>query len=57
MQEYIEQGVRLGWLIDRKNRCAYVYRSDASITQFPETAILSGEEVVPGFTMQLSRLI
>ena len=57
MQEYIEQGVRLGWLIDRKNRCAYVYRSDASITQFPETAILSGEDVVPGFTMQLSRLI
>ena len=57
MKEYIEQGVQLGWLIDRKHRCAYVYRSDGSITQFPETAILSGENIVPGFTMPLSRLI
>jgi Uma2 family endonuclease len=57
MQEYIEQGVRLGWLIDRINRCAYVYKSDASITQFSENAILSGETIVPGFTMPLNRLI
>jgi Uma2 family endonuclease len=57
LREYIEQGVKLGWLIDRQNRCAYVYRADGTITQYPETAILSDTDVVPGFTLQLSRLL
>lgn len=56
MQEYIENGVRLGWLIDRKNRHALVYRADGTITQYPGTAILSGEDVVPGFRLVLERL-
>jgi Uma2 family endonuclease len=53
MREYMAQGVRLGWLIDRKNRTAYVYRSDGSVTQYPEAAMLSGEDVVPGFGLAL----
>jgi Uma2 family endonuclease len=57
MQEYIQQGVRLGWLLDREKRCAYVYRADGSITQFPATAVLSGEDIVPGFTLQLDRFL
>jgi Uma2 family endonuclease len=57
LQEYIQQSVKLGWLIDRKNRCAYVYRADGSITQHPETAVLLGEDVVPGFTMPMTRLL
>lgn len=52
MQEYIENRVRLGWLIDRKNKTAYVYRADGSITQYPESATLSGEGIVPGFTLE-----
>ena len=57
MQEYIENGVRLGWLIDRKNKTAFVYRADGSITQFLESATLSGEEIVPGFTLALKILL
>ncbi len=57
MQEYIENGVRLGWLIDCKNKTAYVYRADGSITQYPESATLSGEDVVPGFTLALKVLL
>lgn len=57
MHEYIENGVRLGWLIDRKNRTAFVYRADGSITQYPETATLSGEEVVSGFSLSLKILL
>lgn len=57
MAEYIANGVCLGWLIDRKNQQALVYRSDGSITQYPATAILSGEEVVPGFTLALKKLL
>lgn len=57
MEEYIANGVRLGWLIDRKNRQAWVYREDGTITQYPATATLSGEDVVPGFTLELGRLL
>ena len=57
MQEYIANGVKLGWLIDPQNQQAFVYRSDLSITQYPATAILSGEDVVPGFTLPLKSLL
>jgi Uma2 family endonuclease len=57
MVEYVAQGVRLGWLIDRKNRTAYVYRSDGSVTQVLESALLLGEDVVPGFTLALKVLL
>ena len=57
MEEYIANGVKLGWLIDSKNRQALVYRQDGSITQYPATAILSGEDVVPGFTLVLAKLL
>ena len=57
MQEYIANGARLGWLIDPQNQQAFVYHSDLSITQYPATAILSGEDVVPGFTLPLKSLL
>jgi len=57
MEEYIANGVRLGWLIDRQNQQVFVYHSDRSITQYPATAILTGEDVVPGFTLPLKSLL
>lgn len=57
MSEYITNGVQLAWLIDRQNQQALVYRRDGSITQYPATAILNGENVVPGFTQPLKRLL
>ncbi|QFS46442.1 Uma2 family endonuclease [Nostoc sphaeroides] len=57
MEEYISNGVQLGWLIDSKNQQALVYRRDGSITQYPATAILSGEDVVPGLTLPLRKLL
>ncbi|MBD2503635.1 Uma2 family endonuclease [Anabaena azotica] len=57
MEEYITNGVKLGWLIDSKNRQALVYRQDGSVTQYPATAILSGEDIVPGFTLALAKLL
>ncbi|MEH1892225.1 MAG: Uma2 family endonuclease [Nostoc sp.] len=57
MEEYIANGVQLGWLIDSKNQQALVCRRDGSITQYPATAILSGEDVVPGFMLPLKKLL
>lgn len=57
MQEYIENGVRLAWLIDRKNQQAFAYRADGTITQYPKTATLDGETVAPGFQLKLAEFI
>ena len=56
MQEYLDSGLRLGWLIDPKNKRVYLYRQgrDVEILQSPTT--LSGEDVLPGFVLDLSRI-
>lgn len=53
MQEYIENGIRLGWLIDPKTKKVEIYRQrqDVEILQSPTT--LSGEDVLPGFVLDL----
>ncbi|MDJ0602059.1 MAG: Uma2 family endonuclease [Crocosphaera sp.] len=57
MEEYRENGVKLGWLIDRHNRQALAYHQDGSITTYPPDTILNGENVVPGFTLALKSLL
>ncbi|TDN40114.1 Uma2 family endonuclease [Hymenobacter sp. UV11] len=57
MQEYIENGCRLAWLIDPKGETARIFRADGSVSvvkSFDET--LSGEAVLPGFSFALSLL-
>ncbi len=56
MQEYQENGVRLGILIDRTAKQVEIYRSgnDVEICDRPET--ISGEEVLPGFVLQMSSI-
>jgi Uma2 family endonuclease len=59
MDEYIQNGVRLAWLLDRIQGKAYVYRLDGSTSIFSnfETDILLGENVLPGFELKLSLLL
>ena len=54
MREYIANGARLGWLIDRKNQKVEIYRQnqDVEILDHPKT--LSGEDVLPGFVLDLT---
>ena len=56
MRKYTENGVRLGWLIDPKNRKVYVYRAngETEILQNPEK--LSGEDVLVGFELNVSEI-
>jgi Uma2 family endonuclease len=56
MQEYIDNGARLGWLIDPIQRRVYVYRPHApvEILEHPET--LTGDPVLPGFTLDLHEI-
>lgn len=57
MQEYIDNGAHLGWLIDRKNQRVEIYRQgrDVEIVQSPAT--LSGEDVLPGFVLDLKDIL
>jgi Uma2 family endonuclease len=53
MEEYRANGVRLGWLIDPQKQQVRVYRlgKDVEILEAPTS--LSGEDVLPGFTLDL----
>jgi Uma2 family endonuclease len=56
MQEYIENGVSLGWLIDRKNRQVYIYTPNIDVQCLDNPAIISGDSVLPGFTLDLAKI-
>lgn len=56
MQEYMENGAQLGWLIDPRNRKVYVYRPGVPVEELNETATLSGEPLLRGFVMPTDRL-
>ena len=56
MEEYIENGAQLGWLIDPYKRKVYVYRPGASVERLDEPEKISGEPVLPGFVLPVARL-
>lgn len=53
MQEYMKSGVRLGWLVDQDNRYVEIYRINQSIEVLREPEWLSGEDVLPGFVLNM----
>lgn len=54
MQEYLDNGLRLGWLINPQNQEVEVYRSGHAVEGVKLPANLSGEEVLPDFTLELA---
>lgn len=56
MEEYIAVGVRLGWLINPKAKQVEVYRPQQSVQLLQSPAQLSGEEVLPGFILDLREI-
>lgn len=57
MQEWIENGAQLGWLIDPTKEKAWIYRADGSVTEVVGfDNILNGENVLLDFTFDLSLL-
>ena len=56
MVEYIENGTQLGWLIDPQNRQVEIYRPKVPVEVVENPAELSGERVVVGFRLALSRV-
>jgi Uma2 family endonuclease len=57
MQEYIANGTQLGWLIDRKNQRVEIYRPGKDVEILDSPVSLSGEDVLPGFTLYLQQIM
>jgi Uma2 family endonuclease len=56
MQEYMDNGAKLGWLIDPQNRQVEIYRPGLEVEVLENPTELSGEEILPGFGLNLRRV-
>ncbi|MGB3205917.1 MAG: Uma2 family endonuclease [Crinalium sp.] len=57
MREYIENGALLGWMLDRKNQQVEIYRSNTEVEILQSPTTLSGEDVLPGFVLNLKDIL
>ncbi len=56
MEEYQANGVRLGWAIDPQERQVAIYRINKPVEILQSPSSISGEDVLPGFTFNLSQI-
>ena len=56
MKEYIENGVKLGWLIDPKNRKVHIYRANGETEMLENPETLDGEDVLIGFKLNVQEI-
>ncbi|MEN8446894.1 MAG: Uma2 family endonuclease [Cyanobacteria bacterium J06555_13] len=56
MQEYMANGLRLGWLIDPKNKNVEIYSADQPVKTVSFSVVLAGEPVLPGLSLDLSKI-
>jgi len=56
MREYIENGARLGWLVDPYEKRVHVYRGDKTVEVFDNPQAVSGEDVLKDFELDLTEI-
>ena len=56
MQEYLDNGVSLGWLIEPSAKTVEIYRVGQQVEILNNPQTLSGEDVLPGFVLDLSEI-
>ena len=57
MREYRDNGARLGWLIDPKSKRVEIYRPGQEVEILDASTSLSGEDVLPGFVLDLTGIL
>ena len=57
MQEYLENGAKLGWLIDKKQQQVEIYRPEQPVEILRSPKTLSGEDVLPEFILDLKDIL
>ncbi|MGB3238598.1 MAG: Uma2 family endonuclease [Geitlerinemataceae cyanobacterium] len=56
MQEYIDNGVRLGWLIDRQNRTVCIYRPHREPEVLENPDRVSDDPELPGLGLPMAKI-
>ncbi|PSB20241.1 hypothetical protein C7B76_06450 [filamentous cyanobacterium CCP2] len=56
LQEYMDNGVQLGWLIDPKDQIVEIYRQGQPVEVLNAPTQISGETFLPAFTLDLKRI-
>ncbi len=56
MQEYLDNGARLGWLLNPIDTRVYIYRPGQPIEMLENPNTLSGDPVLPGFVLPVREL-
>lgn len=56
MQEYMDNGARLGWLLDPIDTRVYIYRPGQPVEMLENPDTLSGDLVLPGFVLPVHEL-
>lgn len=57
MREYVDNGARLGWLLDALEKRVYVYRPGRAMECLENPKSLSGEGVLEGFVLDLENIV
>ena len=53
---HIENGVRLGWLIDPDHKKVYIYRAGGETEILDDPEKVSGEDVLRGFELSVREI-
>lgn len=56
MQEYLDNGAQLAWLIDPEQRCVYVYRPQEPVQELDKPETVSGDPLLSGFELNLREI-
>jgi Uma2 family endonuclease len=56
MEEYLENGAQLGWLIDPPNKRVYIYHPDNEVESLENPERISGDPVLPGFVLNVQEI-
>lgn len=56
MQEYIDNGARLGFLIDPQQKRVYIYRPQTPVETLDKPERIPGDPMLPGFILNLSEI-
>jgi Uma2 family endonuclease len=54
MEEYLENGAQLGWLIDPLERKVHLYEPNHPVNILPHPETVSGDPFLPGFTLPMN---
>ena len=56
LEMWLEQGVRLAWLLDPHDNIAWIYRPGQEPERHDRPQTLSGENILPGLTVDLAQI-